>query len=162
MCCRLHCKRERKGIGLSMGCPGQEPDQVGGYMGALPLASRSMVRLTDSSFLGMGRWGVGCFQMSGNRSRGWYTDSSEPSSLASLHTANTQARAMCLMSGKGGRLLTAVPSAFLADNGERVQESQTCMQLSSCSACEQSFKMVDQDLNSQMSCNSSPNMRISA
>ena len=51
----------------------------------MPGASRSTGSLEpESSFFGAGRWG-GCFQMSGSCRRGWYTDSSELSSLPALH-----------------------------------------------------------------------------
>ena len=52
-------------------------------MGPLPGASRSTGSLSGSS-LRWSRGGVGCFQMSGSCSRGWYTDISDPSSLVLL------------------------------------------------------------------------------
>ena len=60
-----------------------QAQSCGGAMGPLPGASRSTGSLSGSS-LRCSRGGVGCFQMSGSWSRGWYTDSSDPSSLVLL------------------------------------------------------------------------------
>ena len=74
----------------AMGCAAQAP----GGVGPLPGASRSMGSLgLKSSFFGAGRWG-GCFQMSGSCRRGWYTDSSELSSLPALHAPKTHSEAL--------------------------------------------------------------------
>ena len=62
---------------------GRQAQVCGGAMGPLPGASRSTGSLSGSS-LRCGRGGVGCFQMSGSCSRGWYTDISDPSSLVLL------------------------------------------------------------------------------
>ena len=67
-------------------CAAQADGQAqscGGTMGPLPGASRSTGSLSGSSRR-WGRRGVGCFQMSGSCSRGWYTDISDPSSLVLL------------------------------------------------------------------------------
>jgi hypothetical protein len=83
------CKlKKRKGNVFALRRPMWAAYMRVGGMGALPGASRSAGILKDSSFLGVGRWG-GCFQMSGSCSRGWYTESSEPSSLPLLHTVMT-------------------------------------------------------------------------